>query len=403
METYKFIINGLRHHDFKDKLDELYEFAPGHRMSISIEHDNAHEEDAVIVYLGSKCVGYVRSGADRKRACSLLRSSGRGSLLGKIVGVERKNRWLYMEVTTACEVSKTVDDRKNILSGWEFDGKLLPMEESVHRLHAMLDNLKQVLECEEPWDEDMEEWLLYVEENMWRDISKECSEKVSEILTLLSSGGAHCLEYSEKASRLQYSIDYMASPEVRRFQAQQIIERAHSRDMDLLLLHYGERAKEKILQLPPELKKLFLQDGEVFMGRIWYLHCPYRQVSAILTILSMIVRIQDNEGECASDNIPRKWLMEWARKSENSDCAEFVHKVVSDYDLSQRNPQLLKELQLLESSCRPSLNIHTENIEMNNAGVSKQDFNFNGSVGYLVGHANSVIPMKDDHSDKSDS
>ena len=40
---------------------------------------------------------------------------------------------------------------------------------------------------------------------------------------------------------------------------------------------------------------------------------------------------------------------------------------------------------------------------MNNAGVSKQDFNFNGSVGYLVGHANSVIPMKDDHSDKSDS
>ena len=113
------------------------------------------------------------------------------------------------------------------------------MEESVHRLHAMLDNLKQVLECEEPWDEDMEEWLQYVEENMWRDISKECSEKVSEILTLLSSGGAHCLEYSEKASRLQYSIDYMASPEVRRFQAQKIIERAHSRDMDLLLLHYG--------------------------------------------------------------------------------------------------------------------------------------------------------------------
>ena len=70
METYKFIINGLRHHDFKDKLDELYEFAPGHRMSISIEHDNAHEEDAVIVYLGSKCVGYVRSGADRKKVCS---------------------------------------------------------------------------------------------------------------------------------------------------------------------------------------------------------------------------------------------------------------------------------------------------------------------------------------------
>ena len=403
MDTLRFIINGLRHHDFKDRLDELYEIAPARRVSISIEHENAHEEDAVIVYMGNKCVGYVRSGNDRETACAIIRTSGRDSLLGKIVGVERKNRWLFMEVKTECEVVKTVDSRQNVLSGWEFDDKVLPMEESVHRLHTMLDNLKMVLECEEPWDEDMEEWLKYVEENMWRDISKENSEKISEILALLSSGCEHLPEYKEKASRLQYSIDYMASPEVRRFQAQQIIERAHSRDMDLLLLYYGERAKEKILQFPLELKKLFLQDGEVFMGRIWYLHCPYRQVSAILTILSMIVRIQDNEGECASDNIPRKWLMEWARKSENSDCAEFVHKVVSDYDLSQRNPQLLKELQLLESSCRPSLNIHTENIEMNNAGVSKQDFNFNGSVGYLVGHANSVIPMKDDHSDKSDS
>ena len=317
METYKFIINGLRHHDFKDKLDELYEFAPGHRMSISIEHDNAHEEDAVIVYLGSKCVGYVRSGVDRKRACSLLRSSGRGSLLGKIVGVERKNRWLYMEVKTACEVSKTVDDRKNILSGWEFDGKLLPMEESVHRLHAMLDNLKQVLECEEPWDEDMEEWLLYVEENMWRDISKECSEKVSEILTLLSSGGAHCLEYSEKASRLQYSIDYMASPEVRRLQALQIIDKAHTDAMTLLLLHYGDAAKEAILQLPKELVTLFLKDGEAFMGRLWYLHRPTKQIRALNTLLSMMVRLKDNSGEDASTSIPREWLLQWGANQQD--------------------------------------------------------------------------------------
>ena len=398
METYKFIINGLRHHDFKDRLDELYEFAPGHRMSISIEHDNAHEEDAVIVYLGSKCVGYVRSGADRKRACSLLRSSGRGSLMGKIVGVNRENRWLFMEVKTECEVSQTVESKPNVLSGWEFDGKLLPMEESVHRLHTMLDNLMLVLKDVEPWDDDMEEWLEYIEENMWRDISKENSEKISDILALLSSGGSHCPEYSAKASRLQYSIDYMASPEVRRLQAQQIINRAHSREMDLLLLHYGDRAKEKILLLPPDLKKLFFQDGEAFMGRIWYLHCPYHQVSAILTILSMIVRIQDNEGECTSDSIPRKWMLEWAKKSKSSDCAEIVHKAVSDYDLYQRNPQLLGELQHLDSFCRPSMNIHTESIEMNNAGVEKQHFNINGSVGYVVGHANSVIPMKDDYS-----
>ena len=366
MDTLRFIINGLRHHDFKDRLDELYEIAPARRVSISIEHENAHEEDAVIVYMGNKCVGYVRSGNDRETACAIIRTSGRDSLLGKIVGVERKNRWLFMEVKTECEVVKTVDSRQNVLSGWEFDDKVLPMEESVHRLHTMLDNLKMVLECEEPWDEDMEEWLKYVEENMWRDISKECSEKVSEILTLLSSGGAHCLEYSEKASRLQYSIDYMASPEVRRFQAQKIIERAHSRDMDLLLLHYGERAKEMILQFPLELKKLFLQDGEVFMGRIWYLHCPYRQVSAILTILSMIVRIQDNEGECASDNIPRKWLMEWGNRDLENAIA--VDRILKTYELEKQNPLLAKQLQ-----------------EMQDKNCEKKNFFAEGSVTLQAG------------------
>lgn len=358
MDTLRFIINGLRHHDFKDRLDELYEIAPARRVSISIEHENAHEEDAVIVYMGNKCVGYVRSGNDRETACAIIRTSGRDSLLGKIVGVERKNRWLFMEVKTECEVVKTVDSRQNVLSGWEFDDKVLPMEESVHRLHTMLDNLKMVLECEEPWDEDMEEWLKYVEENMWRDISKENSEKISEILALLSSGCEHLPEYKEKASRLQYSIDYMASPEVRRFQAQQIIERAHSRDMDLLLLYYGERAKEKILQFPLELKKLFLQDGEVFMGRIWYLHCPYRQVSAILTILSMLVRIQDNEGEYASDNIPRKWLIEWGNRDRENAIA--VDRLLKTYELEQQNPMLAKELQEMQEKSREKQNVFTE-------------------------------------------
>jgi len=49
MPTYRFPINGIRHHDFKGRLDELYELAPGKRMSISVEHDNVGEVDAAIV------------------------------------------------------------------------------------------------------------------------------------------------------------------------------------------------------------------------------------------------------------------------------------------------------------------------------------------------------------------
>ena len=78
MTTYRFAITGLRHHDFANRLDELYDKAMGKRMSISIEHDNPGEMDAVIVYWGRCFVGYVRSGTDREKACSLILSSGRG-------------------------------------------------------------------------------------------------------------------------------------------------------------------------------------------------------------------------------------------------------------------------------------------------------------------------------------
>lgn len=69
-------------------------------MSISIEHDNPGEMNAVIVYWGRCFVGYVRSGTDRGRACSLILSSGRGSMFGKIVEVDRDHRVLWMEIVT---------------------------------------------------------------------------------------------------------------------------------------------------------------------------------------------------------------------------------------------------------------------------------------------------------------
>lgn len=84
MPKYRFIVNGLRHHDFKGRLDELFEQAPGCRMSISVEKDNLGEENAIIVHWGKKFVGYARSGKDRQLAYSLIMACGRGSMMGRI-------------------------------------------------------------------------------------------------------------------------------------------------------------------------------------------------------------------------------------------------------------------------------------------------------------------------------
>lgn len=349
MTTYRFPINGLRHHDFKGRLDELYELAPGRRMSISIEHDNPGETDAVIAYLGKRFVGYVRSGEDRERAATLIEQTGRGSLLGKIVDVDREKRWLWMEISSEQTLTQTIDTRPNLLTNWTFEGRTLQSDEEEGRLHTLLCNLEMVTEMKEPWGEDMEEWLEYAEENLWRDISLETSELVKRILTLLtaSDDGA----YHAAASRLQLAIDHMGSPEVRRLQAKQIIDKAHSATMDILLLHYAESAKDEIRKLPEELLTLFLKDGEMFMGRLWYLHRPYKQVQAIKTLLAMMVRLKDDAGEDASHSIPRDWLIRWGASQQDKRKAEAVQEIIHTYEMQCTNPELALQMAEMLEEC----------------------------------------------------
>lgn len=351
MPTYRLPINGIRHHDFKGRLDELYELAPGKRMSISIEHDNVGEADAVIVYWGRKLVGYVRSGEDRVRACKLIENGGRGVMLGRIVDVDREKRWLWMEIVSDQLISVAHEDKPNLLTNWTFDGETLPMDEEEHRLHAMLCNLEMTTEACEPWDEDMAEWLEYVVDNLWRDISLETSEQMKHILGFLTAGSSEYPEYAVAASRLQFSIDYMASPEVRRLQAQQIIDKAHSDAMELLLLRYADSAKEAIRMLPDQLVTLFLKDGEAFMGRLWYLHRPAKQIRAIKTLLSMMVRLKDNSGEEASTSIPREWLLQWGANQQDKRKADMVQEILGKYEIERTNPSLAMQIDDMVDCC----------------------------------------------------
>ena len=106
----------------------------------------------------------------------------------------------------------------------------------------MLSNLEMLIEADEPWNADMEEWLGYIVSNMWRDISLEATQQVRRILTLLTAGSTRHDVYAVKADTLQVAVDHMGSPEVRRMQARQIVDMAHSDAMELLMLQYGAKA-----------------------------------------------------------------------------------------------------------------------------------------------------------------
>lgn len=352
---YKFAINGLRHHDFGGRLDELYELAPGRRMSISIEHDNPQERNAVIVYWGKYFIGYVRSGAERKLAYSIIKTSGRGAILGKIVDVDRENRWLWMEITTDGKMNVEQNDEPNILTNWNFDGETLPSDEPELRLHSMLCDLETTVENQEPWDDDMEQWLEYTERNYWRDISKETTDQMERILCLLTSGSKVHPEYELKAKRLQAATDLMGSPEVRRAQALQILKKADSEDMNILLRQYGNHAQEAVEQLPEELRCLFKEDGEMLMGRLWYFHVNYKKMQAVKTLLAMMIRLKDEEEKKDTPSIPEQWLLAWGARQKDKAKAEVVQEIVGTFEMEKNNPELARQIQFMIDGCNVPL------------------------------------------------
>lgn len=351
---HRFPINGLRHHDFKGRLDELYELAPGRRMSISIEHDNPVEENAVIVYCGKSLVGYVRS-CERELACSFVKASGKKSLLGKVTGVDRDKRWLWLEIVAQGEPSQKVEPTPNKLSGWHFDGEVLPSDEAELRLQALLCNLETTVEQQEPWDDDMEQWLEYTEQNLWRDISCETSMQIDRILGLLTDGSKAHPEYEQKAGRLQVAIDAMGSPEVRMQQALQILQKAKSKEMDLLLAHYGDRAEDCLRQQPGQMADLFLKDGELFMGRLWYMHCTYQQTKAVKTLLAMMMRLMEKDKPDIAISIPEQWLLSWGTRQKDKAKAEVVREIVDTFEMERTKPKLAQQMQQMVDGCNTAL------------------------------------------------
>lgn len=353
----QFPIVGLRHHDYAGRLDKLYEFAPGHRVSIAIEHDNRAEADAVVAYIGQEFAGYVRSGADRERACALIRASGRETLLGRVTGVDRQKRWLWTEFGGEMPaMPPQAESRPTVLTHWHFDGDLLPETEADGRLRAMVSNLEATIELRDPWDDDMEQWLLHIEQNLWRDISRETFRQITRIIDLLTCGGEDRPDYAPGIARLQVAIDHMASPESTQERVALIFDRAASKDMDILLGHYGETAREIVAHLPKPVATLFEKDAEELLSRLWYLHLPREKTRALLSLLAMKVRIQADEADEKSvpATIPTQWMIKWTGEQNNPATANVVKDLISSYEMERSNPLLAGQMQQMVDGCSPA-------------------------------------------------
>ena len=158
---------------------------------------------------------------------------------------------------------------------------------------------------------------------------------------------------------------------MRRLQAKQIMDKASSKAMELLLLRYGQNVKDVIRKLPQELVSLFEKDGEVFMGRLWYLHRPYKQIQALKTLLSMMVRLKDDNGEEASSAISKHWLMAWGANQKDKRKAEVVQEIISTYELQRTNPELAQQMTEMLDCCNTQKQAENSNARIAEA-IEKQ-------------------------------
>lgn len=145
----------------------------------------------------------------------------------------------------------------------------------------------------------------------------------------------------------------MGSPETRQRQARWLLETARGEEMKRVRMAYGERASEVVRMLPEVFVDMFLNDGEMLMARLWYLRQSGTVVRGILTLIALSIILKEETQEISLTDIPREWIIAWARRRENEKKADVVHQLIADFALERNDDALARQLDEMQRFCRP--------------------------------------------------
>ncbi|MCQ2330033.1 MAG: hypothetical protein MJZ93_05715 [Paludibacteraceae bacterium] len=286
MPKYRFHVVGIRYHDYANNLEELYQKAEGKSMTMQLEEENPLEKNAVRVNMVSKFVGYVMSGKEREQAEELVRNE-RLSVRGSVVEIDREHRMITLEVNTTRELECKGIDRDNELREWKYDGRLLRQSDEEITLIDVINNLQMCAEQQEPYDENMESYLEFIADNLWRDAGVNTQCQLDEIVHLLTANSDVVKGYDKAAKRLLFIKADVNSPAKRQRQVDNLYELAKSSQMKKLIGSLGDKAMKVIDEIPVSLVQLFDSDPQEYVGRLWYLRCSYRQLRQLQTLMAM--------------------------------------------------------------------------------------------------------------------
>jgi len=305
MPKYYFHVVGIRHHDFEDRLEELYAKAEGKCMSLHLEEENVMEKNAVRVHLVSEFVGYVASGEERELAEKIVRGE-RLSVMGRVVEINREYRNITLEVNTDAKIDCKGRELYKVLKKWDYKGELLRQADEDVTLKGVMNNLQMHIEQQMPCNNEMTQYLDFIEKNLWRDAGVETHCQLDTITHLLTANSDVVKGYVEAVNRLRFIRSNVNSPESRQHQVDYLYELSQGREIHDIIHHIGlEAANKAIDKLPKQLVRMFDRDPQEYAGHLWYMPWSYKQLRKMqtLTVMRIALKTMNDRSTVEPDDI----------------------------------------------------------------------------------------------------
>lgn len=308
-KTIRIFLAGMQHHGYLDEVANGFADYMGSTVSLRKEDDNRWDKGkAVAAYLNYELLAYVTgSEKDKLRVRKLMEKVGKSQIRGtikKFIKAQSQNEsdMLQISVKVPDEVSLSDElQEEEDWSQWLWLGPVLPLCEEAHQLHAVTDELLEMLRDGEPLNNYMLKGLDKMAELSWADISKEMSRAYSEILSLLTMGANLYPEMEQAAVKVQQIITHIGSPEVREKVYAQMMKNAKSAEVARIIVAQTYDLTTLTPQISQVLVNMMSTDVQGMIGRIWYLGMPRNVLNGVMSSLTFLLRLLLDKGEHVTD------------------------------------------------------------------------------------------------------
>lgn len=190
---------------------------------------------------------------------------------------------------------------ENDWSGVIWEGPTLPLSEEANQLHAVTDEVREMLRDGEQLDDYMMRGLDKMAELSWADISLEMSRAYSEILSLLTMGANVYPEMADAAVKVQQIMTHIGSPEVREKIYCRMMENAKSVMVEHLVVANDYTLENLSPRISQVLVNMMSTDAQGMIGRIWYMGMPLPVLNGVMSSLTFLLRLLVDKGEHVTD------------------------------------------------------------------------------------------------------